>query len=95
MGPDHLSIYAHDNGVTVEIKGFNFREDDRDGRSLQARIDEEILPDQVEFLNENFLKIKPRNMPKEGPQSVYISNNYGISWQRSSSFISLKYHLPP
>ena len=95
MGPDHLSIYAHDNGVIVEIEGFNFREDDRDGRSLQARIDEEILPDQVEFLNENFLKIKPRNMPKEGPQSVYISNNYGVSWQRSSSFISLKYHLPP
>ena len=45
LGPDHLSIYAHDNGVIVEVNGFNFREDDRDGNSLQARISEQILPD--------------------------------------------------
>ena len=95
LGPDHLSIYAHDNDVTIEINGFNFREDDHDGNSLQARIDEQILPEQVEFIDENFLKIKARNMPTEGAQSVYLSNNHGISWQRSSSFIALKYHIPP
>ena len=95
LGPDHLSIYAHDNDVTLEVKGFNFREDDKAGNSLQARIDEQVLPEQVEFVSENFLKIKARNMPTEGTQSVYISNNHGISWQRSSSFIALKYHLPP
>ena len=45
LGPDHLSIYAHDNGVVVEVSGFNFREDDKAGNSLQARIDEFVLPD--------------------------------------------------
>ena len=34
-------------------------------------------------------------METEGPQSVYLSNNHGVSWQRASSFIQLKYHLPP
>lgn len=45
LGPDHLSIYAHDNGVVVEIGGFNFREDDKLKHTLQARIEEHILTD--------------------------------------------------
>ena len=46
-------------------------------------------------MTDKFLTIKARNMKTEGTFSVYISNNHGISWQRSSSFIALKYHLPP
>ena len=40
LGPDHVSIYAHDNGVVMEVGGFYFREDDKAGNSLQVRIDE-------------------------------------------------------
>ena len=81
--------------MTVEIKGFNFRDDDLPNRSLLARIDEQVLPEPVDFVSSELLYIKPRNMPTEGPQSVYLSNNHGIGWQRSSSFVSLRYHLPP
>ena len=34
IGPDHLSIYAHDNEVHVEVQGYNFREDSHEGYSL-------------------------------------------------------------
>ena len=66
LGPDELSIYAHDNDVTVEIKGLNFRQDDEAGRSLLARIDEYVLPEPVDFLSETHLKIKAPNMATEG-----------------------------
>ena len=95
LGPDHLSIYAHDNGVVVEVGGFNFREDDKANNSLQARIDGQVLPDQVEFVSDTLVRARARNMPTEGTFPLYVSNNHGISWQRSSSFIALKYHLPP
>ena len=81
--------------MVLEVGGINFRQDDSEHNSLQVRIDEKILSDKIEFVSKNLLRIRPPNLPTEGIQHLYVSNNYGISWQRGSSFVSLKYHLPP